>query len=295
MNTYPLVSVAVVTYNQINFINECLDSILGQDYPNIEIVVADDFSTDGTREILTEYQSKNPEIFILKFAESNQGITANHNLAHYACSGKYIAWIGGDDVMLAGKLSRQVAFMEAHPDCNISYHQLQIYDSDIGKVAGLFNKRYNTHEGEVRKLIKYGSFNGAVSSMVRAESAPKSGFNTTIPIASDWLYYIECLINGGQIRYLDDVLGTYRRHSKNSTNEDNPRFKQNLIDHLNTCSIIVAKYPEHSVIALARYMRILRDNRAVLRLNYDILPYFRDLKSWFAYIIYIVTFKKIKL
>lgn len=76
----------VVTYNQKNFIGECLDSILAQDYENFEIVVADDFSTDGTREILQEYKNKYTNKFVLKFADKNQGITKNSNLALFACS-----------------------------------------------------------------------------------------------------------------------------------------------------------------------------------------------------------------
>ena len=112
MKTFPLVSVAVITYNQDKFIRECLDSILNQEYPNFEIIVADDCSNDNTFKILEEYVNKYPnKVKILK-SEKNNGITSNSNLAYFACSGKYISWIGGDDLMLPNKLIKQVDFME---------------------------------------------------------------------------------------------------------------------------------------------------------------------------------------
>ena len=103
----PLVSVAIITYNQKEYLRECIESILEQDYDNIEIVVSDDCSTDGTQEMLKEYDRKYPNKFVLKLSDKNQGITQNSNLAHFACSGKYIAWMGGDDLMLPEKIKKK--------------------------------------------------------------------------------------------------------------------------------------------------------------------------------------------
>ncbi|MDD5217725.1 MAG: glycosyltransferase family A protein, partial [Candidatus Omnitrophica bacterium] len=61
MKNMPLVSVGIVTFNHKEFIDGCIDSALIQDYENIEIVIADDASTDGTRDILREYQKKYPD------------------------------------------------------------------------------------------------------------------------------------------------------------------------------------------------------------------------------------------
>jgi glycosyltransferase involved in cell wall biosynthesis len=294
-NNEPLVSVAIVTYNQKNYLIECIKSILAQDYTNFEIVVADDGSKDGTREVLLEFKQKYPDKFVLRLAETNQGITANHNAAHFACQGKYVSWIGGDDLMMPSKIKKQVEFMESHSECAVCYHQLNILDSISGKIIGQFNRTGNIHEGGVDKLIKYGSFNGACSCMVRASFAPKNGFNNSIPVASDWLYYIECLSSGGEIRYINETLGLYRRHIGNATDEANPRFLQNVLDHLATCSLIITKYPGFSKIAFRQYIRILRNNRKLLKLDYDLLIHFFDLKSIFAYIIYKLSFNKLKL
>lgn len=66
---FPSVSVAIITYNQREFLRECIDSILNQDYSNFEIVVADDASTDGTQDMLREYDRKHPGKFVLKLGE----------------------------------------------------------------------------------------------------------------------------------------------------------------------------------------------------------------------------------
>jgi glycosyltransferase involved in cell wall biosynthesis len=294
----PLVSVAIITYNQKEYLRDCIESVLIQDYSNIEIVIADDASTDGTQQMLVEYEKKNPGKFILHLSNKNQGITANSNLAHFACSGKYIAWMGGDDLMLPGKLSKQVDFMEKNPNCSICYHNLDVFDSKSNKTLYYFNKN-NIHEGDIRKSIRFGTFNGACSTMVRTEKAPKDGFNKTLPVASDWLYWIETLANGGEINYLDDVLGRYRRHENNVTADNNcTTIKQNKIDHLNTCNIILSKYPQHlSDIKYAFSNRILalRHKAPYLSILLMSIRVKTHIKALGALVVYLMTLGNIRL
>ena len=165
----PLVSVAVVTYNQRAFLKECLESILQQDYPNIEIVVADDASQDGTQDMLREYAASGRGNFVLRLAAMNQGITQNQNLAQSACSGKYVAWIAGDDLMLPGKIKKQVDFLERNPEYAICYHDLDVFDSDSNNTIHLRSQIDRPRVGGLKTLVRYGCFNGAVSNMVRAD------------------------------------------------------------------------------------------------------------------------------
>lgn len=265
----PLVSVAIITYNQKNYLRECIESVLEQDYPNIEIVVADDGSDDGTRDLLLDYERKHPEKFVLRLSEKNRGITVNSNAAHFACSGTYVAWMGGDDLMLPNKLSKQVAYMEANPICTISYHNLEVFDSDTNENLYYFNKRNRSVNGDIRTSIRYGTFNGACSSMVRADRAPQDGFNAKFPVASDWYYWIEALANGGTINYIDEVLGRYRRHPNNVTSSRSG-IGQNTLDHLNTCNLLIARFPQFFPDINYAYSMVLRGKRHEL-------PYFNTL------------------
>lgn len=294
---YPLVSIAIITYNQKDFLRECIESCLAQDYPNIEIIVADDCSTDGTQEMLLEYESLYKNKFILRLANENKGITENSNLAHFACNGKYIAWIGGDDLMLPNKISKQVDYMERNLNCTISYHDLDVFQNETGSTLYSFSEKNKPREGDVRTVIKYGVFNGACSTMVRTSKAPKNGYNNLIPVASDWLYWVESLSNGGTIDYLNEVLGRYRRHKNNVTNKSE-LIGQGAIDHLNTCNYILSKYPECFDEATYRYSINIRSLRFKLPYFRSLLYCFKntfDIRSVFCIFVFIFTFGYVKI
>ncbi|HEY9135482.1 MAG TPA: glycosyltransferase [Pseudomonadales bacterium] len=293
----PLVSVAVITYNQKIFLKECIDSILIQDYQNLEVVISDDASTDGTKEMLREYEQRYSGKFILKFAENNQGITANSNVANSACTGKYIAWMGGDDLMLPGKISKQVKFMEENPGCTICYHDLDVFDSDTNKTLYLFSKKNKPREGDVRVSIKHGVFNGACSSMVRRNQTPTEGYNRLLPVASDWLYWVESLANGGSINYINEVLGRYRRHSDNVTNKKIGMGK-NTVDHFNSCSFMLSKYPEYFAEIIYYYGILIRTQRHNLPYFSSLIACFKltyDIKSLAAILIFCLTLGFVKI
>ena len=125
MNT-PLLSISVITYNHEKYLGSCLNSLLGQitDFP-FEIVVGEDCSTDGTRAILKEFEAKYPEKIVPIYQNTNQGIS--RNLFGYVfpkIRGKYIAICDGDDCWTDPyKLQKQVDYMEAHPECAITFHE----------------------------------------------------------------------------------------------------------------------------------------------------------------------------
>ncbi|THH39724.1 glycosyltransferase family 2 protein [Neolewinella litorea] len=124
---WPEVSVSVVTYNQHNLIGRALDSILAQQVNfSWEIVVGDDCSTDGTREILLDYQSRYPDIIrLLLYDHRLPGTPGRRNnmLNPMACRGRYTALLDGDDYWVdPNKLQRQYDTMERYPELSISLH-----------------------------------------------------------------------------------------------------------------------------------------------------------------------------
>jgi glycosyltransferase involved in cell wall biosynthesis len=130
----PMVSVVVITYQHIRHIKQCLDSILMQDTDfAYEIILGDDESTDGTRELCVEYAKKHPDQIrlMLHSRENNMVINGNptgrfnfvYNLKH--SNGKYIALCEGDDYWTdPNKLQKQVDFLEANPDYSLCYHKM---------------------------------------------------------------------------------------------------------------------------------------------------------------------------
>ena len=94
----PLVSVVTITYNHAPYIAKCIEGVLMQqvDFP-IEFIIADDCSTDGTREICEAYAGKNPDLIHILPSEGNVGAVENEQRAFITARGKYIATCEGDD------------------------------------------------------------------------------------------------------------------------------------------------------------------------------------------------------
>jgi len=114
----PMLSIGVLTYNHAEYIADAIDSLLIQeiDY-DYEIVIADDFSTDGTREIVQAYAEKYPDIIRLILQEENVGIERNSNTLKKACKGRYRATFEGDDYCLDPyRFQKQIEFLENNQD-----------------------------------------------------------------------------------------------------------------------------------------------------------------------------------
>ena len=211
----PKVSVAIITYNQRDLIPETLQSVLTQDYDDFEIVVADDGSVDGSQKLLLDYQHRYPNRIKLVLSEQNQGITKNCNKAFFACTGEYIAWLGGDDLFYPGKLKVQVAALEANKDCPLCYHSVEVFDSSSGQVLATINLK-DPPKRPLSEVLWAGVGIASSSVMVRRACCPTAGFDESIAVASDWLFYLETLYHGCALR-IDGVYGGYRRHADNAT------------------------------------------------------------------------------
>jgi len=218
-------SVAVVTYNHGRYIGPCIESIVSQavDFP-YELVIGDDCSTDGTTEIIKKYASEYSQIIRPIFHARNVGGERNYIDVISACEGEYIAYTDGDDLMLPGKLQKQVDFLNAHRECAIVCHNLRVFDDETGNTLYLFNRNYKKPVSGIEDLIKYGTFFGHSSKMFRRSSLPDQGIEATGMYVGDWLYHIQNA-SKGSIGYIDEVLGEYRKHGGAITN-----FNINTID-----------------------------------------------------------------
>lgn len=132
MSNNPLVSICCITYNHAPYIRQCLDGFLMQKTNfKYEIIIHDDCSTDGTTEIIREYASKYPEIFVPLYEDENQyskgvrGITAK--FVYPKARGKYIALCEGDDYWIdKNKLQIQVDFLERNPEYTMCFHSAEL-------------------------------------------------------------------------------------------------------------------------------------------------------------------------
>ena len=115
----PLVSVIIPTWNRAHMIKNALDSVFSQDYPNLEVIVVDDGSTDAIREALSPY----PDVFFFLLSK-HTGQCSARNFGLNEAHGKYIQLLDSDDALLPGAIKKHVEFLEAHPDIDLVYGDL---------------------------------------------------------------------------------------------------------------------------------------------------------------------------
>ena len=137
-----LVSICCMTYNHAAFVRQCLDGFMMQKCSfNFEVLIHDDASTDGTQDIIREYEMKYPDIIKPIYQKENQyskGIDPGLKYNAPRAKGKYIALCEGDDYWTDPyKLQKQVDFLESHPDYVMCSHKYQIYEQESNEYVNI--------------------------------------------------------------------------------------------------------------------------------------------------------------
>ncbi|MBA3511524.1 glycosyltransferase [Sphingomonas sp.] len=213
----PRVSISIVSYNQESYIAEAIESAVAQDYPNLEVVVADDGSTDRTQEIIRQYALQYPNLVIAVLNSRNEGITRNSNKALRACSGEFIAFMGGDDVLLAGKVAAQIDWFLNDPRRVLCGHQVEVFYENGSRSPHPLTRRLLSGRG-AEALIRHGPY-GATSVMVRTDRVPSYGFDGALPVVSDQLLWVDVIRDDGLFGYIPGTFARYRQHDANVTRD----------------------------------------------------------------------------
>jgi teichuronic acid biosynthesis glycosyltransferase TuaG len=111
----PLVSVVIPSYNHEKFISETIESVLGQDFDDLELIIVDDASTDASRQIIQKYAAEDARVRVI-LHQTNCGIAKTRNDGIAAAQGKFLAYSDSDDVWMKDKLSKQLAVLESDED-----------------------------------------------------------------------------------------------------------------------------------------------------------------------------------
>jgi glycosyltransferase involved in cell wall biosynthesis len=230
MTRKPKVSVCVLTYNHDRYVRPCLQSIVDQvtDFA-FEVIVADDCSTDGTRAIVKEYGERYPGVVKPILRPVNIGGTRNFIEMHNAADAPYVAHIDGDDLMLPGKLQKQVEFLDASPDFAVVWHRVNLFDDNGGFVPGENYDLSFFPDGVVtlEHALRLGTV-GAHSSVMYRRSARKTR-QADFEVLD--LFYAWEFLSWGKGKILDDVLGSYRVSAQNSIQIKNLANIQKMIAH----------------------------------------------------------------
>lgn len=113
------VSVIMAVYNCVSTVGESIESILGQTYKNIEFIICDDGSSDGTYEVVKAYREAYPDKIILLKNGENRRLAFSLNRCLEYVTGKYVARMDGDDISESGRLEKQVEYLRVHPEVQL--------------------------------------------------------------------------------------------------------------------------------------------------------------------------------
>lgn len=209
----PAVSVCVVTYNHERYLARALDGALMQrtTFP-FEIVIGEDCSTDGTRQVARRYAAAHPQTITLVEQQRNVRGNRNFALALSRCRGRYVALLDGDDYWTSPhKLQRQFDFLEARPRCVACFHTMQVVYESTPQHNWISRPRVIKETYTLRDLLRRYEFQTG-SAMIRAAAVPPlPRWYYSLKVGDVTLFAM--LAEHGPLGFIDEMMGVYRVHA----------------------------------------------------------------------------------
>jgi glycosyltransferase involved in cell wall biosynthesis len=201
----PKVSVCIVTYNQEQYIRQCLQSVVDQEVDfEVEIIVSDDCSTDSTPQIIQEFAEKYPDLIKTFIHTQNFGDLglSNYKFVHLQATGEYVAHLDGDDFMYPSKLLKQSKYLDSNQNHHLVAHRLNIIKNK--KTIGITSKNPKAIDTQWL-LLNHPSF--LHSSVMYRREKIKNLYSNDLFFIDFYLYVYSSII--GEIGFINEVLGEY--------------------------------------------------------------------------------------
>lgn len=204
----PSVSIVTPSYNQVQFLETTICSVLEQDYPNIEYIVVDGGSTDGSVKIIERYKDK----LAWWVSEPDRGQTDAINKGFARASGDIFAWLNSDDVYEPEAISGAVSFLQKHPEVGLVYGDANFIDAK-GRVIGKFNAKQTS----LKRLERGGVYIPQQSAFWRAEFWRQVGpLDPSFYFAMDYDLWVR-LARVTKISYTSQSWANFRLHGEAKT------------------------------------------------------------------------------
>ena len=214
----PLVSIVTPSYNCAPFLEECIESVLAQDYPNIEYIIMDGGSTDGTPAILDRYRDRIARIH--SAPDFGQGQAINRGLA--AASGEIVAFLNADDAYLAGAVSAAVRELAAHPQAAVVYGNAFHVAENGATLAP-----YPTQDFD-RAALRRSCYICQPAAFVRRQAFERAGaLNPALHYVLDYDLWIRLAAVGEFLR-IDPYLAKSRVHGASKSVTDRAAFYREI-------------------------------------------------------------------
>jgi glycosyltransferase involved in cell wall biosynthesis len=208
------VSVLLTTYNHEKWVAQAIESVLMQqtnfDY---EIVIMEDASTDGTRDIAVDYQRRYPEKIRLILSEKNKCDNTNFMTAWRTSRSEYVAVLDGDDYWVSDhKLQKQADYLDTHPGFAVCFHNVTGFSEATKRMLWNYNPPDQKEVSTLEDLWA-GNFIAGCSPMLRGGVFGELPEWYATAQWGDWPLLI-LAAQHGKIGYIDEVMGAYRVHDR---------------------------------------------------------------------------------
>ena len=244
-NDRPLVSIVTPSFNQARYIEATIQSVLSQDYPRLEYLIVDGGSTDGTVEIIKQYEGR----LAWWVSEKDQGQTDAINKGFGRARGQILAWLNSDDTYEPGTVSAAVKYLLDHPDVGMVYGDCNFINDD-GRVIGKFGSAQTDY-----RLLRRGYVHIPQQTMFfRAEWWKHIGpLDPSFYFAMDYDLWTR-LAAHTELKYVPQTWANFRLHTTGKTIVADDRCWPEMIrvhyrDGGSFFSVIVAKYYIRKIIA----------------------------------------------
>jgi glycosyltransferase involved in cell wall biosynthesis len=201
----PLVSIVTPSYNQAQFLEETIQSVLAQDYPNIEYIVIDGGSQDGSVDIIRRYDKQ----LAYWVSEKDEGQSAAINKGLGRAKGDIWAWLNSDDTYYSGTVSAAVRFLSENPEVGMVYADADLTDEN-GKIIGQFASRQTDYKRMLDGFVHIPQ----ATTFVRASEWKKAGMlDSGLFFAFDFDLWVR-IAKESKIQYLPQKWATFRLHGE---------------------------------------------------------------------------------
>lgn len=265
MEIQPLVSILIPSYNHEKYVDDCMRSLMEQDYDNLEVIIIDDCSSDGTYQKILSWEKKLQgrfPIISIEKNEQNLGVTKTLNKMMRRCQGKYIKTIASDDFFVSEGITKMVLFFETHPECGLIFANGIIGNKDTHfpirdeKEYKMYYDEAPELSGNLIEKMYQSNFIFAPGQMFSRKAYLQIGeFDEAIAI-EDWDYYMRIII-AMPIAFLNDIVVMYRYTNTSMT--QSPSVKSRLIMRKSELQILT-KYKEYVPRQLSEHLLSERCN-----------------------------------
>jgi len=201
----PLVSIVTPSYNQVDFLEETITSVLSQDYPNLEYIIVDGGSTDGSLEIIRHYADK--LAWWVSEPDHGQADAINKGFSH--ASGEIFAWLNSDDTYLPGSVSQAVRYLTDHPKVAMVYANANLVD-EKGVILGQFPAQQTSLDRMLRGSVHIPQ----QTTFYRAETWKNvGGLDPSFYFAMDYDLWVR-IAKVSPPTYVNHLWANFRLHSK---------------------------------------------------------------------------------